>query len=526
MRFLNILDQMEIPSWSVILLNASGLYILSLILTAIYNIWFHPLAKFPGPKIAVIGPWYEAYYDIIKDGRYLWQIEKMHEKYGPIVRVNAHELHIKDVTYYSEVYSGSTRKVNKDAGSTGAFGVPTATAATVDHDLHRARRGYITKYFAKRNMSTLEPIVQERLDRLCGRIDERLKTGQPLNLDACFSALTADVITRRFYGNDFNYLGSPDFRFVIRNAFMGFTQMYHLAIFMPLAVNILKSMPLSVIRLIAPPVAELQQLKEDIAENGYRKFHAGKWDAEEKKSVIVSSLNDESIPPAERTVDRLVDEGTVILLAGTDTSSRSLAITMFYLLNNPHCLARMRHELETSLPLNKGHVYPLAQLEKLPYLTGVIQEGFRLSFGPVSRMPRIATQDALVYNGWTIPPGTAVSMSTMFMHLDKTIYPNPTKFDPERWIRATEQGVNLNKYLTTFSKGSRMCLGMNMAYAEFYMTLARIVLTYDMELYNTTEKDIEIHHASIVGYPKKSRDPDFGQVVVKVTGRRGLPTAA
>jgi hypothetical protein len=82
MRFLNILDQMEIPSWSVILLNASGLYILSLILTAIYNIWFHPLAKFPGPKIAVIGPWYEAYYDIIKDGRYLWQIEKMHEKYG------------------------------------------------------------------------------------------------------------------------------------------------------------------------------------------------------------------------------------------------------------------------------------------------------------------------------------------------------------------------------------------------------------------------------------------------------------
>lgn len=294
------------------------------------------------------------------------------DRKGPIVRVNAHELHIKDVTYYSEVYSGSTRKVNKDASSTDAFGVPTATAATVDHDLHRARRGYITKYFAKRNMSTLEPIVQERLDRLCGRIDERLKTGETLNLDACFSALTADVIARRFYGNDFDYLGSPDFRFVIRNAFMGFTQMYHLAIFMPLTVKILKSMPLSVIRLIAPPVAELQQLKEEIAENGYRKFHAGKWDAEEKKSVIVSSLNDESIPPAERTVDRLVDEGTVILLAGTDTSSRSLAITMFYLLNNPECLARMRHELETSLPLNKDHVYPLAQLEKLPYLVCLI----------------------------------------------------------------------------------------------------------------------------------------------------------
>lgn len=65
-----------------------------------------------------------------------------------------------------------------------------------------------------------------------------------------------------------------------------------------------------------------------------------------------------------------------------------------------------------------------------------------------------------------------------------------------------------------------------MAYAEFYMTLARIVLTYDMELYNTTEKDIEIYSASIVDYPKKSKDPEFGQVVVKVTGRRGLPVVA
>jgi cytochrome P450 len=68
----------------------------------------------------------------------------------------------------------------------------------------------------------------------------------------------------------------------------------------------------------------------------------------------------------------LVDEGTVILLAGTDTSSRSLSITMYYLLRNPDVLARMRHELETSLSLNKDHIYALAQLEKLPYLVGLV----------------------------------------------------------------------------------------------------------------------------------------------------------
>lgn len=100
------------------------------------------------------------------------------------------------------MYSGGIRKVNKDASSTDGFGIPTSVAATVDHDHHRARRGYISRYFAKRNMTALEPIVQERLDRLCSRFDEKLISGETLSLDGCFSALTADVITILFYGKN------------------------------------------------------------------------------------------------------------------------------------------------------------------------------------------------------------------------------------------------------------------------------------------------------------------------------------
>ena len=48
----------------------------------VYNLYFHPLRKFPGPKVAAIGSFLEFYYDVVKDGTYLWQIEKMHLKYG------------------------------------------------------------------------------------------------------------------------------------------------------------------------------------------------------------------------------------------------------------------------------------------------------------------------------------------------------------------------------------------------------------------------------------------------------------
>jgi hypothetical protein len=51
-------------------------------LTCLYNLYLHPLSRFPGPKIATFSHIYEFYYDVIKDGSYLWQIEKMHRKYG------------------------------------------------------------------------------------------------------------------------------------------------------------------------------------------------------------------------------------------------------------------------------------------------------------------------------------------------------------------------------------------------------------------------------------------------------------
>lgn len=58
-----------------------GIYSLVLIF---YRIWFSPIAKFPGPRVAAITGWYEGYFDIVKRGTYLYEIEKMHNKYGQI----------------------------------------------------------------------------------------------------------------------------------------------------------------------------------------------------------------------------------------------------------------------------------------------------------------------------------------------------------------------------------------------------------------------------------------------------------
>ena len=60
-------------------------YILYGLGLGIYRLYFDPLSKFPGPKIAALTLWYEFYYDVIKRGRYTFEIEKMHKVYGQLL---------------------------------------------------------------------------------------------------------------------------------------------------------------------------------------------------------------------------------------------------------------------------------------------------------------------------------------------------------------------------------------------------------------------------------------------------------
>jgi cytochrome P450 len=108
-------------------------------------------------------------------------------------------------------------------------------------------------------------------------------------------------------------------------------------------------------------------------------------------------------------------------------------------------------------------------LEQLPYLSAVILEGLRLSYGAAGRTPRVAPDDTLIYEGkfgdkpvrYVIPPGTPIGMSCALIHMNKDIFPEPDEFRPERWL--TENGTRrkgLDGYLFSFGKGTRQCLGM------------------------------------------------------------------
>ncbi|KAJ4323564.1 hypothetical protein N0V84_004305 [Fusarium piperis] len=365
--------------------GAAGLFWVSyLTCKVIYNLFFHPLSKFPGPKIAAIGTYYEFYHDVIRDGTYLWRIEEMHRKYGnehpllsllgtanvvqgPVVRINADELHIHDPDFYSKVYAGSKR-VNKYGPAVAAFTVPRATLATVDHDVHRLRRGILNPYFSKRAVTILEPLINDKVDRLCGRLGESIGQGTPVDLDAAMAALTADIVSIYFYGKDFDYLGGKGFKFVVRDAILGLIGFYHFSRFFPAVVSFINSLPIPIVRMIQPGAAALLESQEEIKLEINQSLKDK--DNVKSKSVIVGALGDPDIPPEEKTLDRLVDEGVTVIFAGTETTARSISVAMFHLLRDKSLLEKLRDELSAVEKGSDGQ-WAYNQLETLPYLVSL-----------------------------------------------------------------------------------------------------------------------------------------------------------
>ncbi|KAF2836665.1 hypothetical protein M501DRAFT_901991, partial [Patellaria atrata CBS 101060] len=95
-----------IPS-VLVLLAASLLYV---IIGGIYRLFFSPIAHFPGPRLAALTYWYEFYYDVACQGRYSWKILELHEKYGPVIRINPEELHISDPDFHAHLYVSASRR--------------------------------------------------------------------------------------------------------------------------------------------------------------------------------------------------------------------------------------------------------------------------------------------------------------------------------------------------------------------------------------------------------------------------------
>ena len=231
--------------------------------------------------------------------------------------------------------------------------------------------------------------------------------------------------------------------------------------------------------------------------------------SDSNRSVLCALRDYQGLDTPSELPIRLEHEGTILVLAGTESPANTMAISMFYMIKYLEIMHRLREEL-----FELGPEPSVAQLGSLPYLNAVIQEGNRLSFGIPGRVPRVAPEETLRYKDHVIPPGTPVCMTTLSIHSDPNLFPDPWSFKPDRWLG--EAGKHHQKYLNSFGRGTRKCLGMNLANPEMFLGLCATVM-YDFELYKIDVDDVEFKYDFQVAQPRLDPKGVRARVLKRVT---------
>ncbi|OQE43133.1 hypothetical protein PENCOP_c003G00741 [Penicillium coprophilum] len=375
----------------------------------IYRLLLSPLARCPGPKLTALTGWYETYKDVFQGGQFIFEIEKWHQQYGPLIRINPWEVHIADAEFYQTLYSNKSR-YSKPKAWKYRFELPLSTFDVIEHDHHRRRHQAVSPFFSRQRVFEYLPYVQERVDQMC----KRLETGYPgkylpVSLDDAYAALTSDVINYYSFGP--SSLWSP-----------------------PIFLALIQSLPPSVVAILNPdmkPVfdfhgeirAQIQHLMAD---------KDTKTKSENHRTIFTELLHSKFLQNEEKFLDLLQQEAASLTGAGIETTKTALAMATFHILDNPAIYQRLRAGLCDAMPDPVGSPLSLPRLEKLPYLHVVVQEALRLSFGISQRLVRIDPYFPIKYGQCVIPPGVPFSMTFYLQHRDYNIFPNPDEVRPEK----------------------------------------------------------------------------------------------
>lgn len=167
------------------------------------------------------------------------------------------------------------------------------------------------------------------------------------------------------------------------------------------------------------------------------------------------------------------DEIVTLMLAGHETSATALTWTLYLLATHPDVERRLRETLDTELG---GKPATASDLPRLGYLKQVVQESMRL-YPPVWAVSR-RSREAVTFGPYTVPAGSYIGAITYALHRNPAYWPDPERFDPDRFAPSQSAGRHSYCYLP-FGAGPRTCIGAGMAMLEIQLVLARLVQSFE-----------------------------------------------
>ncbi|GJE91627.1 cytochrome P450 [Phanerochaete sordida] len=459
----------------------------------------HPLSRYPGPLPAKVTKLWHAWQ--VHAGKQHLYLQRLHDKYGDIVRIGPNEVSIRDASCIMPIL-GSQGMPKSDMFLGRNMWPETAPLIGYrDPAEHMKRRKPWSRAFSSAAVREFEPIIQQRVHQLVEALGAR--QGQVVDFAEWISFFTYDFMGDMVFGGwtemmrdgaDQGGLWDLLRRGLVIGAFWGEV---------PWVSYYAKKLPWIATENKAMRVMAFSRTEQRYASGSASKdlfYYLSNEDGAEKTS-----------PP--RNI--VIGDGLLALVAGSDTTATVVANTMYELLRHPNIFKRLQAEVDKFYPPGEDSL-DAKHIKDMHYLEAVINEGLRMYPAVPSgshRAPEVGKGGKAV-GPYFIPEGTQTRVHFWSIHRDARNFSCPETFWPERWLVA--EGVealpagapaplvhNANAF-TPFSFGPYNCVGKNIALAEMKQLLCHLVQKLEIRFADgvdpeTYTRAAEDHFVYVVG---------------------------
>ncbi|KAI2632022.1 putative cytochrome P450 [Hypoxylon sp. NC1633] len=431
---------------------AVGLVAVYLISTVVYNLYFHPLSNFPGPTLYGASKIPYAFRHCT--GSQSLYTQKLHDRYGPVVRIGPGHLSFADRRAWKDIYGhriGAGSQVHEmrksDIFVRSVKTVPTSIV-NADREEHSRFRRALSHGFSDSAMREQESMIVKYIDLLLKRLHEECDDGKKkLNMEAWYNWTTFDIVGDLVFGQSFHCLENIDYHpwveFIFQSIRYGSTMV---------AMNYLGMRQLTqmIVNAGGNAITKVRGYTDDMVRN-----RLAMKERDDLFEGLVKKREEWDL-----SFQKLSANAFILILAGSETTATTLSGATYLLLTHPEIMAKLNEEVRSAF--SSVDEIDINSVNKLTYMLAVLNESLRLyppvSSGLIREVPAGGSKIA----GRFVPGDTLVEVQQWSMNHSKDNWKDPWAFQPDRFLKTPEEAEREGNHLDAlqaFSVGPRNCIG-------------------------------------------------------------------
>ncbi|KAL8680910.1 MAG: hypothetical protein Q9186_002922 [Xanthomendoza sp. 1 TL-2023] len=476
-----------------------------------------PLKSIPGPFLARFSNLWQFF--VYAQGKQFTVLQRLHNRYGPIVRVGPKHLSLNSPTLVKTVYSlrgeyvkvatlfdawltrqtQSDRYCASDSKSYDGHNIP-VQFSTRDENHHTIMWRPIAKYYSLSHLLSFEAHIDDVIRTLQRRLLQDFCDGQKVGA-VCdmfkwltFASWEVVMITNFSQMQGFLKEGKDIQGSVADSAFATdiFTALGHLPKLERFFRLLRRGKPTrnGALQLSLHQIAERHGLASECIHD--------------PPDFLDNFLDAQKAYPETVDEDRILAYVVANIAAGGDSGGASMSAVLYHTIKHPRVLKRLQEEFDAEVSQT-----PISWKEasRLTYWDAVVQESLRFHPGVSFTMERVVPKEGLALpDGAFIQPGTIVGMHPWVINRNHSIFGRDADFFiPERWLQKEHEDpftfttrVSLMKNtMLSFGAGKRACIGKHLAFLNIYKIVGTLLATFDFELVHPGQEPKVVHSSFV-----------------------------